>query len=123
RRCRRAASALRAPCWRVSRIRALDPTQRGIPDAERRRRGAVLLGHALVVADRCPVSADSSARLALDSARTELAQPLGQMAPAAEAERLTDRAEQIWRLTEGCTAEASTPDQRAAAVVLNKLRE
>ena len=116
-------AALQAALTQVSRIRALDPTQRGIADAERKRRSATLLGHALVAADRCPdVQSDSSSRLALDSARTELARSPSGTAPAAAAERLMDRAEQIWRLTGGCPA-GRTAEQRAAAVVLNKLSE
>lgn len=116
-------AAIEGELTQVSRIRGLDPTQRGIADAERWRRSATLLGHALVAADRCPaVRADSSSRLALDSARAELGQPASGATPAAAAERLMDRAEQIWRSTEGCPA-GSTADQRAAAVVLNKLSE
>jgi tetratricopeptide (TPR) repeat protein len=116
-------AAIEAELAQVSRIRGLDPTQRGIADADRRRRSATLLGYALVAADRCPAAAaDSTARPALDSARAELGRPVGATAPAAAAERLMDRAEQIWRLTEGC-AEGGTADQRAAAVVLNKLSE
>ena len=115
--------AIEASLTQVSRIRALDPTQRGIADAERQRRSATLLGHALVAADHCPaVRSDSGARLALDSARAELAGTPAGAAPAAAAERLMDRAEQIWRLMEGCPA-GGTADQRAAAVVLNKLSE
>lgn len=122
-RLRPADAAIGAALTQVSRIRVLDPTQRGLADGERQRRGATLLGHALVVADRCPaVRADSGARLVLDSARAELAQRPGEQALAAAAERLMDRAEQIWRLTEGCS-EGGTADQRAAAVVLNKLSE
>jgi len=122
-RLRPADPAIQAVLAQVSRIRSLDPTQRGIGDAERLRRSAALLGQALVASDRCAgAPADSSARLALDSARTELGRLPAGATSAAVAERLMDRAEQIWRLAEGCAA-GGTEEQRAAAVVLNKLSE
>jgi hypothetical protein len=106
----------------VNRVRDLDPTQRGIPPAERQRRSLVLLGGALLAADHCPaVAADSAARPVLDSARSELAQP-PRTGIAAAAEHLLDRAEQEWAQREGCL-EAGSAEQRAVALVLNKLSQ
>lgn len=106
----------------VNRVRDLDPTQRGIPPAERQRRSIILLGGALLAADHCPaMAADTAARPVLDSARTELAHPARTDAAQA-AERLLDRAEQVWALREGCL-EAGSADERAVALVLNKLAQ
>jgi hypothetical protein len=67
------------------------------------------------------MAADTAARPVLDSARAELAHPARTDAALA-AERLLDRAEQVWALREGCL-EAGSADQRAVALVLNKLAQ
>jgi tetratricopeptide (TPR) repeat protein len=106
----------------VNRVRDLDPTQRGLAPAERQRRSIILLGGAILAADRCPaIAADSAARPVLDSARSELAHPPRTGAELA-AEHLLDRAEQVWALREGCL-EAGAAEERAVALVLNKLAE
>ena len=114
--------AIAAQLVQVNRIRDLDPTQRGIPPEERQRRSGVLLGGALIAADRCPaVAADSVARPVLDSARRELAHP-PRTGAASAAEHLLDRAEQVWALRDGCL-EGGSADERAVALVLNKLAQ
>jgi len=113
---------IEAQLVQVNRIRDLDPTQRGIPPEERERRSGVLLGGALLAADRCPtVAADSTARPVLDSARSELAHP-ARTGAATRAEHLLDRAEQVWALRERCP-EAGSAEEQAVALVLNKLAQ
>jgi len=116
-------AAIAAQLAQVNRVRDMDPTQRGIPPAERHRRSTVLLGAALLAADRCPEAlADSALHPVMDSARADLVRPVGGARLAAAAEQLMDRAERIWTMREGC-AEGGSADQRAAALVLDKLRE
>ena len=116
-------AAIAAQLAQVDRVRDMDPTLRGLAPAERRRRSAMLLGAALVAADRCPAApADSALPPLMDSARAELARPARAVGLAAAAEGMMDRAEQIWAMRAGCPEDGNA-DQRAAALVLDKLRE
>ena len=115
-------SAIEEQLAQVNRVRDLDPTQRGLAPAERQRRSIILLGGALLAADHCPaIAADTAARPVLDSARSELAHP-PRIGAELAAEHLLDRAEQVWSLREGCL-EAGAAEERAVALVLNKLAE
>lgn len=82
----------------VDTLLALDPTARGLSDAERLTRSQVLLARTISTLDACAASdVRQEQRAARDSARVELIAHVTRGRSALSAERNVERAEALWR--------------------------
>lgn len=105
----------------ATQVLALDPMQRGLGSAERRKRAAALLQLAVDVTDRCAgAEAPDSVRAAIDSGRVVLASPVPAARGDSAFEAQLDLAERLRDLRKpGCTSE--TAAERALDLVMTKM--